>query len=377
MINKCNNLSAPGPDKLTWHHLKSILKQNECLINIINITDACINLEHWPSYFKYSSMVVIPKPNKIAYDQPKSFNLIVLLNTLGKLIKNVVAKRLLFLVAKNNFIHLSQLGSLKFKSTTNTGVALTHIIQLDWVKNKTTSTLAFDIAQFFPSLNHYLLTLILEKADLDSKVVSFFTDYLIGRKTNYTWNDISSPTFEVKVSVGQGSALSPILLALYLSPFLYILEKCLKNLNIPISIISFVDDGLISSQNKSIDISNSHLFCSYNILTKLLDKFGLIIEHSKTEIFHFNRSHGFFNPPSLDLSTIRGPTLRPKDSWKYLGFIFNRKLTFYQHINYYLNKVISMVKCMKLLRNSSQGITPNQKCLLYRCCVLPIALYGY
>ena len=186
MINKCNNSSAPGPNKLTWHHLKSILNQNECLINIINITDACINLEHWPSYFKCSSMVVIPKPNKIAYDQPKSFNLIVLLNTLGKLIKNVVAKRLLFLVAKNNFIHLSQLGSLKFKSTTNAGVALTHIVQLDWVKNKTTSTLAFDIAQFFPSLNHYLLTLILEKANLDSKVVSFFTDYLIGRKTNYT-----------------------------------------------------------------------------------------------------------------------------------------------------------------------------------------------
>ena len=25
-INKCNNLSAPGPDKLTWRHLKTILK---------------------------------------------------------------------------------------------------------------------------------------------------------------------------------------------------------------------------------------------------------------------------------------------------------------------------------------------------------------
>jgi len=45
-INKCNNSSASGPDKLTWHHLKSILKQNICLINIINIVDACINLGH-------------------------------------------------------------------------------------------------------------------------------------------------------------------------------------------------------------------------------------------------------------------------------------------------------------------------------------------
>ena len=177
-------------------------------------------------------------------------------------------------------------------------------------------------------------------------MVSFFTDYLIGRKTNYTWNDISSLIFEVNISVGQESTLSPILSTLYLSPFLYILEKHLKNLNIPIYIISFIDDGLIISQNKSIDISNSHLFYSYNILTKLLNKFGLIIEHLKTEIFHFNRLHEFFNPPPLDLSIIGGPTLCPKDSWKYLGF------TFHQHIDYYSNKAISMVKCMKLLRNS-------------------------
>ena len=32
---------------------------------------------------------------------------------------------------------------------------------------------------------------------------------------------------------------------------------------------------------------------------------------------------------------------------------------------------------MKLLGNSTQGINLLQKCLLYRCCVLPIALYGF
>ena len=68
---------------------------------------------------------------------------------------------------------------------------------------------------------------------------------------------MSSSSFKVNVGVGQESALSPILSALYLSPFLYILEKCLKNLKISVSFISFVDDGLIIVQNKSIDISNS------------------------------------------------------------------------------------------------------------------------
>ena len=183
--------------------------------------------------------------------------------------------------------------------------------------------------------------------------------------------------YEVNVGVGQGSAFSPILSTFYLSPLLYILEKHLKNLNISVSLISFIDDGLIISQNKSIDISNSQLFCSYNVLSRLLIKFELNIEHSKTETFHFNRSHGTFNPPPLNLSSIGGPILHSKSSWKYLGFIFDWKLTFYQHIDFYSNKAISIVKCMKLFGNSSWEINPIQKCLLYRCCVLPIVLYGF
>jgi len=151
--------------------------------------------------------------------------------------------------------------------------------------------------------------LILEKAGLDPKATAFFANYLIQRSTKYLWNNLSSPLLEVNVGVGQGSVLLPILSTLYLSPFLYILENRFKNLNIPISILSFVDNGLFIVQNKSFIISNSHLFCSYNILSKLLDSFGLAIEHSKTEIFHFSRSQGVFNPLPLDLSLLGGPIL--------------------------------------------------------------------
>ena len=171
------------------------------------------------------------------------------------------------------------------------------------------SSLVFNILQFFPSLNHKLLVHILEKAGLNPRVSSFFANYLVKRRTSYIWNTFSSPMFNVNVRVGQGSALSPILSSLYLTPFLYILEKHLKNLKIPISILSFVDNGLIITQNKSFDVSNSQLFCSYNVLSKLLDSFGLVIEHSKTEIFHFSRSQDFFNLPLLDLSPLGGPIL--------------------------------------------------------------------
>jgi len=247
VISNCNNSSTPGLDKLSWNYLKTVLKHDKYLTNIINIANASINLGYWPSHFKRSTTVIIPKPNKQSYDSLKSFRPIILLNMLGKLIEKVIGERLQFQVTSNDFIYLSQLGGLKFKSTIDTGIVLIHIIHLGWVKNISTSTLTFDIVQFFLSLNHHLLTCILKKAGLDNHIVNFFANYLVGRKTNYFWNNFTSSIFDVNIGVGQGSALSPILLALYLLSFLYILENCLKNLNIPVSIIYFVDDGLFIS----------------------------------------------------------------------------------------------------------------------------------
>ena len=246
-----------------------------------------------------------------------------------------------------------------------------------WVKNLSTSTFAFNITQFFPLLNHCLLTLILGKVGFNFHVVNFFSNYLINRKTQYFWNNFTSLFFNVNMGVGQGLVLSPILSALYLVPFLHILENHLKNLNLQISILFFIDDGLLVAQSKSLQLLNSHLFCSYNIASNLLLQFGLLVEHSKTEVFHFTRSQSTFNPPSPDISSIRGLILYPKDSWRYLGFIFNRKLSFHKHIDFHSNKVISTVKCMKILGNLTRGLNLHQKYLLYKSYAILIALYGF
>ena len=153
-INKCNNSLTHGLDKLLWKYLKLIIKDTICLKKIINIADAYFELGYWSLHFKVSTSIIIPKPNKDLYNSSKIFRPIILLNMLGKLIEKVIGKRLQFYLISNNFIHLSQLGSLKQYLSSDTGVTLTHFIYTNWIKNNTTSTLAFDIAQFFPSSNH-------------------------------------------------------------------------------------------------------------------------------------------------------------------------------------------------------------------------------
>ena len=226
-------------------------------------------------------------------------------------------------------------------------------------------------------MNHQLLPLILDKAGLNQKIFNFFKNYLVGIKTKYCWNNFISLSFNINIGVGQESALSPILSTLYLFPVFYSLEKHLKILKIPISILSFVNNGLFISQNKSILHPNANLFYSYSIISSFLLKYGLIIKHGKTDVFHFSKSHGTFNPSLLNLSSIGGPSLLPKETWRYLGFIFDCKLTFRSYIDFYSNKVISTIKCMKLLGSLIRGISPLQKRRLYRCCTLPIALYGF
>jgi hypothetical protein len=55
-----------------------------------------LTLGHWPTHFKESLSVIIPKPGKPSYSMPKVFRPIVFLNTLGKLVEKMLACRLQF-----------------------------------------------------------------------------------------------------------------------------------------------------------------------------------------------------------------------------------------------------------------------------------------
>jgi hypothetical protein len=60
-----------------------------------------------------------------------------------------------------------------------------------------------------------------------------------------------------------------------------------------------------------------------------------------------------------------------------LGFWFDRKLTFEEHVRFYTTKALTTVTAMRMLGNSMRGLSPRNKCILYHACVLPIAMYGH
>ncbi|CAA7267573.1 unnamed protein product [Cyclocybe aegerita] len=344
-LKGCSNSSAPGPEHVTWVHLKELLKDKHVLVLFIVLANACLRVGHWPRIFKESLSVIVLKPNKPSYTVPKAFRPIVLLITFSKLIEKMIANRIQFDAVKHDIFHPNQLGGIHQRSTEDAGLILTHLVRAGWVKGLQTSALAFDIAQFFPSINHEMFMAVLRKQGFLPVLVEFFASYLVGRSTVYCWNTFQSDLQSADVGVGQGSALSPVISGLFIALVMKLFY--IKAVPLNTTLLSFVDDGTILAQSKHLDDNNVGLH-AYN--------------------------------PSLDLGYAphTGVTpLKPKTYWRYLGFYFDRGLTFHEHVRYYATKAFTTVQAMRMLGNSTRGLSPKQRHLLYRSCVVPIATYGY
>ena len=103
------------------------------------------------------------------------------------------------------------------------------------------------------------------------------------------------------------------------------------------SLLSYVDDGTVMTQSKSLDENRETLKDAYAVLLCLFVAIGLVLEHLKTEYFIFDRSHSDYSPPiDLGYAPYNGENLlKPNLYWRYLGFYFDRKLLFHEHVRFY------------------------------------------
>ena len=177
------------------------------------------------------------------------------------------------------------------------------------------------------------------------------------------WNNFVFPFFNADIGMGQDSTLFPILFALYITLIFHIFERISKSLLplIPISTLSFVNNNLFISQEKSYKKLNANIFCSYNIISSIFNQFGLTIEQNKLEVFYFSRLTKNYHPPLLNLRLLEGSLLYLKDTWRYLGFFFDKKLLFQHHVHYYTNKALSTIKNIKMLGNSNRSLFSTYK----------------
>jgi len=101
---------------------------------------------------------------------------------------------------------------------------LIYLVYASYAKRLKTSVVAFDIVQFFLSLNHSMLTLILRHFGFSDCIIDFFSNYLVSISTQHSWNSFLFSICNIDVGVEQVSTLFPTFSALYIIPLIYIFE---------------------------------------------------------------------------------------------------------------------------------------------------------
>ena len=69
-----------------------------CLFNV------CVKLGYHPEVFKRANTIVLRKPRKNDYTDLKAYRLIALLDTIGKALKSVMAKKLIDVAEANHLL---------------------------------------------------------------------------------------------------------------------------------------------------------------------------------------------------------------------------------------------------------------------------------
>ena len=384
MLMKTSNATAPGPDNVSWHHIKQIVGVDGVLDSLCTLFNTICFSGTWPTWFSESVSVIIPKPKKSDYTIPKSYRPIALLNTTGKLLTKIIAHRMQHDAAAFSLLHEGQCGGVQKHATIDAGLALLNFINTNRERGWHVLVCAIDVAQFFPSINHHAAKRILIKLGFSHVLSNLISSYFTGRTTSYRWDSATSKPYDFNLGTPQGDCLSPILSALFLS---VAIKHVFPHSYPPRSsrCLFFVDDGALFTASPSLQTNVRVLSTLLVQLLTALDNIGLSIEPSKTELIHFFAFR--LAPSSRTLAVTHQPplvfdwndhthTVSPCKVWRYLGFFFTPSLDWSYHVQHYANKGFSSIRACGMLGNSLRGIGPKQRSLAYQSCVLPILQYG-
>ena len=158
-------------------------------------------------------------------------------------------------------------------------------------------------------------------------------------------SELSTP-FEQEEGVPQGSILSPILFEIKMDS----ITKTLKE-NIDCSL--YVDDFLICYKSKSnIDTIERQLQLQLNRLEEWANKNGFKFSPSKTHSVHFCRKTSCVREPELKLYNQK---LKCENQARFLGLIFDKKLTFLPHLKDTKLRCQKALNLLKMLSNPEWG----------------------
>jgi hypothetical protein len=276
---------------------------NECLRNLlrrpvvdqIHLINFCSRLSHFPSSWKEQKMITLPNPGKDS-KFPQNLRPIILLPTTGKLFEKVILKIVQRHIEDKGLLNMSQFGFSARHSTILQCMRLTDHVTLNFNNKMSTTAVLLDIEKAFDTTRHPGL---LYKLEFPTSLIKLISSFLSQQKfRDSVEGEISMPR-ERQAGVPQGSVLSPTLYNLHIN---YTPQK----------------EGF-TVRKLQRGLSSMEAWC---------ERWNIKINEDKTQGIYFSHSR---RPPVSHL-TLNGRDIPFVNSIKYLGVIFDKRVTWRLHL---------------------------------------------
>lgn len=356
---------APGADGITNRVLHETL---DILMPYLHkLFNACLEQGYCAAHFKETVTVVLRKPGKEDYSQPKSYRPIALLNTLGKVLDGVIANRLAYLADTFQLLPRRHTGGRKLTSTEHAMHMILQRIYQAWSEGKVATLLLLDVSGAYDNVSHERLLHNLRKRRIDPKIIRWVASFLSDRSTTLKLQEYTAPSAPIETGIPQGSRMSPYLYLFYNAD---LVEDC-KTENT--EAVGYIDDVSVLAVGPSSAHNCKTLKAIHQKAEAWAVKHGSKFAPAKYELVHFTR-----DPSANTTHALRLPHTKVKasPSCKYLGVHMDTRLRWDYHREKLEAGATSRLSALSALASSSWGTGLLNLRQVYRAVIVPQMLYG-
>ena len=365
---------APGPDGIP----NVVLKKSIDLIteHLYYIFRAIFELDVYPDEWRISTTVVLRKPGKPSYEEPKAYRPIALLNTLGKLFSSIMADDLSHYCETREVFPPNQFGGRPSRTTSDSMLLLTHTIKEKWRQKKVASVLFLDVQGAFPNVVKEVLIHNMRIRAVPEKYIRLVELMLTGRKTRLSFDDYISDLIEINNGNNQGCPLSMIFYAFYNAGLLEISPPSSKDEYQ----FGFVDDVALLATGANLEETHAKL---KDMMTRPGGAFDWSETHhsqfelSKLALMDFSPKPHQNTPLTLILPrSNRTTTINPVRTYKFLGVLFDPKLKWGAQTERAARSAETWINLVRRLARTSTGISAKGMRQLYLSIAIPRMSYA-
>ncbi len=162
---------ANGPSGIPNFILQQLISTR--LLILHQIFNVSRNFSYFPLLFRTSITITMQKPHKDDYSITKAYRPIALLDTIGKALESVLAKRISALTEPQSLLSKTHFGGRRGTSTEHAIHRLVEKTYKGWYQGKDTSSLMLDVTGAFDNVSHEKLLHNLKKRRIGLKIVEW------------------------------------------------------------------------------------------------------------------------------------------------------------------------------------------------------------